>query len=138
MRGLSRGARRGAAAVELALVVPILVWLLGAVVDVSAWLRLAGDVRRAARDGAFAAADASDPSGTGTVEATARAAARASLEAMERCGGACAVDATWAPGPAGWTVEVVVEAPFSPIVGVVPGLRSGARARCVALTREQR
>lgn len=135
----ARRHRRGAAALELALTLPVLLVLLGAIVDVSRLFSARRLVQRVARDAARAAAQVSDPAATGEVEATARAQAAAEIEALGlACEGACAVEATWSPQDGWWRVTVGVEAPYRAAVGLVPGLPATVRAEVTMLTREQR
>ena len=67
-RTLRKNARRGAVAAEFALVAPVLMLLLVAVVDLTNQMNVAFDVQQAARDGALVGANTTlGPDDDGTV-----------------------------------------------------------------------
>lgn len=138
-RGGLPSPRQGAAALELALTLPLLLLLLSGIVDTARFLHLAQGVRAAAREGARAGAAVLDPSGRGEVEAVATLRARSALAAVEpACAAGCDVTAVWAPRDGRAMVTVTAEAPWEPVVGLVPLLPPRARAEVTMLTQQAR
>lgn len=121
--------RRGAAAIEFALCLPVLTLVLGGSVDFGRVVSTHHTLQRVARDAARVggaittdsdnyAAEAAD------IEAGALAYANAALATMfPSCGTDCTSDATWFEDDDGNAyLTVTVTAPFTAIFGVVPGL----------------
>lgn len=108
-----RRARGGVSALETALLFPLLLWMLFAVIDWSWALTHWLTVTRAAQAGVRLAAGvetAEDPAGV------AEAAARAWMDSYGLNGGAAGVTALLA----GDTITVEIELPLEPLIGLVP------------------
>jgi Flp pilus assembly protein TadG len=131
--------RRGSAAVEFALVLPVLLLLFGAIVDFSLYVSTCHVVSRAARDGARVGAATPDPSGAGTeLRAAAIAQAQSTMTEMGHpCSGGCTVNAEWTNTDGYWWLSVEIEYDWTPPVGVVPGLQDGITQRFVMMTQQQ-
>ena len=134
-----RASRRGAAALELALTLPIVLFLLSGIVDVGRYLHVAQGVRAAAREGARAGAAVLDPTGSGEVEAVATLRARSALAAVEpACASGCDVVVAWDTRDGLPMLTVAAEAPWEPVVGLVPLLPPRVRAEVTMLTQQAR
>ena len=134
---LALGSRRGGAAVEFALTLPVLLLVFAGMVDLSLYVHARHDVQRAAREGAHFAAMTRDLDGSGTAEAAGRTQALAALDALDAdCGGGCTVDAERQTAD-GWSmVRVRVTAPWTAPVGLVPGLAAQVSAEVTELARD--
>jgi Flp pilus assembly protein TadG len=127
------GKSRGSAAIEFALVMPLLFMLLSAVVDWGHYMSVRVSIARATMDGARAGAASRDDLSTAgnEVQIAANARTLAVLQGMGRaCGGGCNVTAVaCAAGQAAPadcqsppipTVVVTVTYPYTPFFGFVP------------------
>ncbi len=129
--------RRGGAAVEFALTLPVLLLVFAGIVDLSLYVHARHDVQRAAREGARLAATTRDPDGTGASEAAGRAQALAVLDALGTdCGGGCTADAERRVTDGWGMVRVRVSAPWTAPVGLVPGLAGSVSAEVTELARD--
>ncbi len=129
--------RRGGAAVEFALTLPVLLLVFAGIVDLSTYVHARHDVQRAAREGARLAAATRDPDGTGAAEAAGSAHALAVLDALGTpCGGSCTVDAARFAAEGWGMVRVRVTAPWTAPVGLVPGLADSVSAQVTELARD--
>lgn len=137
---MTRAARRGAAAIEFALALPILVVVFAGVVDLAAYVSTAHRVMRAARDGARTGAgtlEGASPTGS-EIEAAAVAQARTLLrETSLPDADAATITATWDYSCTWACVLVEVDYPYEPLVGMIPGLDDGIQARFTMLTQQQ-
>jgi Flp pilus assembly protein TadG len=124
---------RGSAAIEFALVMPLLFMLLSAVIDWGQYMSVRVSIARATMDGVRAGAAARDDASTGINEISQAANDRtlAVLAGMGKpCGGGCTVSAlacnTGQAAPADCqsppipTVVVTVNYPYRPFFGFVP------------------
>jgi Flp pilus assembly protein TadG len=131
LRNLSRKSR-GSAAIEFALILPIMFMLLSAVIDWGYYMSVRVSIARATMDGARAGAATPDDLATGPNETTVGARNRTLnvLAGMNRaCGAGCTVTATSCVagqgGPACQTppiptVVMQVTYPYTPFFGFVP------------------
>lgn len=124
---------RGSAAIEFALVLPVMFMLLAAVIDWGHYMSSRVSIARATMDGARAGAATPDDATTGVNETVTAARNRtlATLAGMNKtCGGGCTVTATACAALQGSpavcqsppipTIAVVVDYPYSPFFGFVP------------------
>lgn len=111
--------RRGTAAVEFALILPILFMLLVGVVDLSRMMIGAYDVQQAARDGAHVAANTTLAPGEDGSALEAAAVAQAQL-VLDAAGWECpdGVRASWFEDlrTGYWVIRVDVACPLEPLV----------------------
>jgi Flp pilus assembly protein TadG len=132
--------RRGGAAIEFALCLPLLLLVIGAVVDLSRYISTLEFVSRAAREGARVGStviEGATPTGD-LIEAQARSQAMILLEEMGHvCGANCAVTAEWLAIDTEWYVRVQVDYPYEPAVGLVTYLPDHASADFTMLTQQQ-
>lgn len=105
----ARHSERGASAVEFALILPLLLSVVFAIIDFGWWFFTDMHVTNAARDGARKGA-VSD--GTNTADAEARAEVVLSTSGLPN--GAGSANATC---EAGDTIRVVIDYPWTPLVG---------------------
>ena len=118
--------RRGIAAMEFAFWLPVIMTLLGGIIDVGWYLSCYQNVVRAARSGARLGSATLEPNGTpaGTViEAAAIAQAELVLEGVGmECTptNGCLIDAVWDISSGRAAVVVTVSYPFDALVGIVP------------------
>jgi hypothetical protein len=140
MRALHRGRRAGAAALEFALCLPIILVILGGVADLSQFVSLLQIVSRATRDGARIGSvkiEGATPTGD-LIEADSIAHAYLLLaEAGYPCGADCSVTAQWEALDDAMFVRVRVEYPYEPYVGLTRFLADNATAEFVMLTQQQ-
>ena len=128
--------RRGGAAVEFALTLPVLLLVFAGIVDLSTYVHARHDVQRAAREGARLAAATRDPDGTGAAEAAGSAHALAVLDAVGTpCGSGCTAEAERLRADGWGMVRVRVTAPWTAPVGLVPGLADSVSAQVTELAR---
>lgn len=118
--------RRGAAAVEFVITVPLLILLLFGGLELSLLLERTGAVEAAALVGAQAGAAVREaPPATGTlIEAEAVARAEEALVAHGiLCDSGCSVTASWESVDGWWMVRVTIQAPYSQLssYGWIPG-----------------
>ena len=135
-----RRARAGGDAVEIALCLPILLILVGAVIDLAVFVRNIAFVSRAAREGARVGSSVMEgPAPTGAlIEQAAEDQAVLLLDELgHTCGLACNVTANWLLVETTWFVKVEVSIPFSPAVGLVRFLPDVATARFTMMTQQQ-
>ena len=112
----SRG-RRGVAAIEFALTLPIYLTIVFAVVELALVLRQQLRVAHAAADGALAGAmivESGTPTGA-TIETVAEDHALRVLQAEGVCLSGCTVTATWALASGARWVDVEITAPYTPL-----------------------
>lgn len=134
--------RRGAAAIEFALTAPILVLLVGGIIELSAFLSLCHVVARAARDGARVGSitlEGVSPTGD-LIAAAAVAQSTAVLEAVgDGVPDGTAISAEWAQGEDGWYyVTVDITYPYVAISQILPQLEElDVQARFVMMTQQQ-
>jgi hypothetical protein len=133
-------ARRGAAAVEFALCLPVILLVIAAIVDLTAYLELLQLTSRAARDGARIGStfiEGDSPTGDG-IEGAAREQAELLLEEAGRaCATGCEVSAAWVRIDDAMFVRVTVAYPYEPIVGLSTFLAERATSEFVMLTQQQ-
>ena len=110
--------RRGAVATELALVVPVLVMVFVAVIDLTAMMTETFDTNQAARDGAQIAANTLlQPGDDGTViEQAGITAAQAVLDAAGQSDCNAGVSASWYDEDDRWFIRVDVVCPYTPMI----------------------
>jgi Flp pilus assembly protein TadG len=139
-RQAGRGLRAGAAAIEFALCLPIVLAILGAVVDLSFYISTIEFVSRAAREGARVGStviEGATPTGD-QIEAEAESQTAILLTEMgHACGANCTVQADWLQIDTEWYVRVRVDYPYEPIVGLAAYLPDYATAEFTMLTQQQ-
>lgn len=133
-------ARSGAAAIEFALCIPLVLAILGAVVDLSYYISTIEFVSRAAREGARVGStiiEGATPTGD-QIEAEAEAQTAVLLGEMGHpCGANCTVQAEWLLIDTEWYVRVRVDFPYEPVVGLAAYLPDHATAEFTMLTQQQ-
>jgi hypothetical protein len=142
-RGRSRARRRGAAAVEFALVLPVLMLVFGAIIELSLFISTYHRVTRVARDAARVGSvviEGPDADGT-DIRAAAEDHAVLALEgAGLDCEGGCDIATTWdLDEDSGYFFLIVdVHYPFFGLTGVMPELAErGINARFAMVTQQQ-
>lgn len=132
--------RRGVAAMEFALTLPVFLFVVLGVADLSYFITSLYDVQRAARDGARVGAvtlEGGTPTGA-VITAEAIAQAKIVLAASDKpCGDDCSVTAQWVLVDGLRYVQVNVvypHRPFTPGLNLVP---TYARASFFMLTQQQ-
>lgn len=133
---------RGAAALELALSLPLLIGTFCCVIDLSLLMSQWHVVERAARDGAKAGAITIEgPGGTGAeIRANAIAQAQRVLDASGRgCEDGCTIDARWETDlTTGYRfIEVDIVSPFEALTGVLPMLNDDIKTSFSMMTQQQ-
>lgn len=133
--------RRGVAATEFALTLPVLLAVLLGVVELSRMMNQMHLVTRAARDGARLGAgtiEGQDPTGD-IIEAATEAHALEVLEAGGiNCAGACEAEAEWFVGDNGWwMLSVEVSVPYDPFTSYLPSIPNLLTAEFTTLTQQQ-
>ncbi len=138
-----RRPRRGASAIEFALVIPVLMTIFGAILELSLYLGMMHRVSRIARDSARVGSvilEGPSPTGDDIVAAAETHAWLALDAAGVDCRGDCTVAATWElDDDSGYMlVDVVVDAPHRGLTGLMPALvDSGVAAHFAMLTQQQ-
>jgi hypothetical protein len=122
--------------VEFALCLPILLILVGAVIDLAVFVRNIAFVSRAAREGS-SVMEGPAPTGALIEQAAEDQAVLLLDELGHTCGLACNVTASWFLVETTWFVKVEVSIPFSPAVGLVRFLPDVATARFTMMTQQQ-
>ena len=119
--------RRGVAAMEFALTLPVFLFVVLAVADLSYFISALYDVQRAARDGCRLGSVTLEGSGTPTgdiIRAAAEAQAKVVLEASGKpCAGGCSVSSEWFLLEGRRYLRVSVQYPhqaFTPGLNLVP------------------
>lgn len=142
----ARRARRGAAMIEFALLLPVFIAILGITVDLGWFFWRHSIVLDAAREAARVGADTVDsstgrgPASESDIENAAIRQGRAVLAAHGlACSGSCAVQADWETDRAsGYELLTVhVEYPFHPILGMWPGMTGPVVAEFTVFTAVQ-
>ncbi|MDP2316656.1 MAG: pilus assembly protein [Pseudomonadota bacterium] len=133
-------ARRGAAALEFALCLPIFAVIVAGIADLSMFVSVLQLVSRAARDGArigSATIEGDAPTGD-QIEADAVAHVELLLAAAGRpCGADCTVTAEWIDIDGPMFVRVRVSYPYEPFVGLTAFLADRATAEFTMMTQQQ-
>lgn len=137
--------RRGAASVEFALLLPVLVTILGSTIDLGWYLWRHTAVFNVAAEGASAGGDVVRGAEGGIptdedIESAAVAQAEAVLEARGMvCGDGCVIDALRFADPAtGYRyLRTRVEYPFEPVVGLLLPLSGPVTAEFTVMTLAQ-
>lgn len=136
----SRLARRGSAALEFALCLPVAVLIVAGIADLSTFVSVVQLASRAARDGARIGStviEGDDPTGD-QIEADAVEHVELLLaEAGRPCGTGCAVSANWIDIDGQMFVRVLVEYPYEPMVGLTRFLSDEVRAEFTMMTQQQ-
>ncbi|MDP2310075.1 MAG: pilus assembly protein [Pseudomonadota bacterium] len=132
--------RRGSAALEFALCLPIFVLIVAAIADLSTFVAVVQLASRAARDGARVGStviEGATPNGD-LIEAEAIEHVELLLaEAGRPCGAGCTVQAEWLDIEGRMFVRVRVEYPYEPLVGLSTFLSDNVRAEFTMMTQQQ-
>ncbi len=136
-----RNGRRGVVAVEAALVLPAILVVLMAIIDLSMFMQRWRIVQRAARDGCRVGSvtiEGADATGD-EIEAAAIEQAETMLSAAGMpCAGDCTVEADWELADDGYHyLTVTVSWPWSSWTGFFPRLGSEVTGRFTMLTQQQ-
>lgn len=135
--------RRGASAIEFALVLPVLITLFGAVVELSLYVSTFHRVTRAARDAARVGSiviEGPNADGTEIVDTAEQHASFVLEEAGYDCSGGCTVEATWLldEDENYYYITVNIVYPYEPLTGLIPILEAnGVRAQFTMMTQQQ-
>ena len=133
--------RRGVGALEFALTLPFLLLVVVGIVELSLLMHRAQVVTRSARDACRVASgvmEGVDPTGD-LIEDAAEEAARLSLLAagIDCHVVACQIQATWHEVEDWHMIRTVVGVPYTPMTGLMPGLRDVTRSDFEMLTQQQ-
>lgn len=115
--GGSTRRRRGAAAIEFALTLPILVTLAAGVADYGVYLTQAMNVQDAVREAGRAGVGAGDAA---VATATTRVNQSLSWDGISTTGGTVSVTSAYSTTLQGDQLVIYVDLPFQPVVGLVP------------------
>lgn len=138
-----RAPRRGAALIEFALVLPVIVLVFGAIIELSLFISTYHRVTRVARDAARVGSVVieGDVGEGDLIEAAAMEHAELALEgAGLACDGGCEVETEWAlDADSGYFfITVDVHYPYSGITSVMPSLAErGINARFAMVSQQQ-
>lgn len=136
-------ARRGASALEFALVLPVLMTVFGAIVEISLYVSTMHRVSRIARDAARVGSviiEGPDPTGDLIMEAAEDHAWLALEAGGVRCSNGCTVDVDWElDDESGFmVVDVAVRVEHRGVTGFMPLLKDvGVGSRFVMLSQQQ-
>lgn len=139
-------ARRGIAAIEFALWLPLLILMVAGAVDLGWYLWVHEAAQSAAREGARnAAVLTSSPSGSGPatesdIETEAIAHTGDVLTAAGwTCGAGCVITSTWFedPGTGWYLLTVAVTLPYEAPIGILPRNARSATAEFTVMTQVQ-
>ncbi len=139
---LNPRARRGNAAIEFALLLPVVIVMFGSIIDLSLFLTRAHIVQRAARDAARVGSATLEggTSATGDdIEAAATAqATEALLQAGIPCEDGCTITSEWQDIEGVMVITVNVNYPFYPLTSVLSSaLPSNVEAEFTMMTQQQ-
>lgn len=143
---LRRRSARGAATIEFALFLPVLVAVFSIIVDLGWFFWRHSVVLDAAREGCRVGSDTIDSSsssraaGEADIEYAALTHAESVLEAHGlRCEGDCSITATWGTdvGSGYELLTTRVEYPFQPLFGMWPGMQGPVVAQFTMFTAVQ-
>lgn len=136
-------ARRGAAALEFALVLPVLILLFGGIIELSLFISTFHRVNRVARDAARVGSiviEGDEPDGSLIIEA-AEEHANLALDAAELpCTGGCEVEASWEldEDSGYYFIQVEVTYPYAGITNILPELmEDGIRSQFSMVSQQQ-
>jgi hypothetical protein len=115
-----RGPRRGAAALEFAMMLPVVLLIISAVLDYSWYLNQATAVVNATREGARMGATVDIPLGADAEAISHTTRALESYGIPCESSGVCTVRAAYGRVASMNALTVSVEAPFQPLFGLVP------------------
>ncbi len=136
-----RKTRRGNAAIEFALLLPVVITLFGSIIDLSLYVTRAHVIQRVARDAARVGSATLESTTVHTgagIKAAAIAEATTSLStAGIACGAGCTVTAEWRTISGTKVIFVSVKYPFTAIMGIIPALPNQIRADFTMMTQEQ-
>ncbi len=138
-----RRQRRGASAIEFGLVLPLLISVFGAIIELSRFISTTHRVSRIARDSARVGSvilEGADPTGD-VLTAAAESHAWLAFDASGlACSGGCVVNATWLEDDdSGFmVVRVDLTYPYVGLTGLMPGLGgAGVQSSFTMLTQQQ-
>ena len=135
--------RRGAAALEFALVLPVLILLFGGIIELSLFISTFHRVNRVARDAARVGStviEGDEPDGTLIVEAAEEHANLALDAAQLPCTGGCVVEASWElDEDSGYSfIQVEITYPYASITNILPELmEDGIRSQFSMVSQQQ-
>jgi hypothetical protein len=132
--------RRGSAAVEFALCLPIFVLIVAGIVDLSSFVSVVQLASRAARDGARIGStviEGATPTGDLIEDESIEHVQLLLAEAGSPCGAGCEVLADWVDIDGQMFVRVHVEYPYEPIVGISAFLSDRVTAEFTMMTQQQ-
>lgn len=132
--------RRGAAALEFALTLPVLIVVLGAVIELSLYISHFHQIQRASRDGARVGSitlEGADADGS-LITSEAVDHATEVLESVGMpCDSKCNIEAEWLEFGDWMFVEVRVTYPYQSFTSIIPSLSEDTTATFRMLTQQQ-
>ena len=136
-------ARRGAAALEFGLILPVLIGVFGSIIELSLYISTVHRVNRVARDAARVGStiiEGDDPTGE-LIEEAAGAHALLALDAADlECTGGCAVEVLWEldEDSGYYFISVAIVYPYAGVMGILPQLQdSGVNSAFAMVTQQQ-
>lgn len=138
---MSARRRRGSAAIEFALLLPIVFSVFGSIIDLSLYVSRAHVIQRAARDAARVGSTTLESTavhtGVGiTTAATAQAEAALAAAGLP-CGAGCTVTSSWNTVSGTRVIQVHVRYPFVAAIGLLPLLPAAVDAEFTMMTQQQ-
>ena len=135
------GRRRANAAIEFALLLPVVITLFGSIIDLSLFVTRAHVIQRAARDAARVGSATLESgavhTGAGIITASKDQATAALTQAGLPCGAGCTVSAEWRTVSGTRVIFVSIKYPYDAIMGVIPVLPTQIRADFTMMTQQQ-
>lgn len=135
-----RPTRRGVAAIEFAITLPVLLTIFIGVVEISLLLSRQYLINRAARDACRVGStviEGVDPTGD-LIERAAEDHARfVLLSAGLTCAGGCIIDAEWYELHSWYVLYVTVDMPYRSLTGLTPFMPDHTRGEFTMLTQQQ-
>jgi len=135
-----RRSQKGAALLEFALTLPVLLLLLGMIVDISLYIARSLDIMRAAHEGARIGSitlEGSAPTGTVIRNAANTQALTILTQSGLSCGTGCIISSRWYLLNNLHYLEVNVQYPYTPLIGFTSLLSSKINASFTVLTQQQ-
>lgn len=140
-RRAPRFASAGNAAIEFALLLPVVITLFGSIIDLSLFVTRAHVIQRAARDAARVGSATLEAgtthTGIGITNAATAQATAALLQAGIPCETGCTITSEWRTVSSTRVIYVSVVYPFDAIMGVIPVLPGQIRADFSMMTQQQ-
>jgi len=136
-----RRTRGASAAIEFALLLPVVISLFGSIIDISLFVTRAHVIQRVARDaarvGSATLEAGTSHTGIGITTASTAQATSALLQAGLPCTAGCTVTSEWRTISGTRVIFVSVRYPYNALMGILPLLPPEIRADFTMMTQQQ-